>query len=118
MTVLAVLVSPLNLFFLMYPVDRISRAAKLLSLQPDFKEQKPLIAEIVEELNHLCLFLPKFHCELNIIEYFWGSAKRYARERCDYTFGSLKVVVPDALASVPVETIRRWEQRQMRWMDA
>jgi hypothetical protein len=116
-TGLAVLVSPLNLF-LVYPVDRILQAAKLLSLQPDFKEQKPLIAEIVEKSGHLCLFLPKFHCELNIIEYFWGAAKRYTREQCDYTFESLKVVVPAALASVPVEMMRRWEQRQIRWMNA
>jgi hypothetical protein len=27
----------------------------------------------------LCLFLPKSHCELNPIEYFWGMVKKYLR---------------------------------------
>ena len=63
--------------------------ARLLGTQPDFLHQaeNPWIKEVVESLGHKCLFLPKFHCELNIIEYFWGASKRYTRENCDYSWG-------------------------------
>jgi hypothetical protein len=54
-------------------------AETILASQPDFLEQKCSIAEIIEKAGHLCLFLPKYHCELNIIEFFWGATKRYTR---------------------------------------
>jgi len=74
--------------------------------------------ETIEELGHLCLFLPKFHCELNFIEFFWRAVKRYLRENCNYTFDTLKENLPKALESVPVQTIRRWEHQMDRWMEA
>jgi hypothetical protein len=49
---------------------------RLLSLQTDFKNEKPLLQLIIEGAGHTCLFLPKFHCELNPIELVWGQAKR------------------------------------------
>jgi hypothetical protein len=89
-----------------------------LELQPDFKEQKSLVQVIIAATGHLCIFLPKFHCELNFIEFFWGMVKRYLREHCDYTFDTLKENLLKALASVPIATIRWWEHRMYRWMDA
>jgi len=53
---------------------------RLLSLQDDFKNEKPLLQLIIEGAGHICLFLPKFHCKLNLIELVWGQAKR--RESC------------------------------------
>ena len=50
-------------------------AKQILELQPDFKEQKSLVQEVIEAAGHLCIFLPKFHCELNYIEFFWGAVK-------------------------------------------
>jgi hypothetical protein len=41
---------------------------RVLSLQDDFKAEKPLIQTIIEGSGHICLFLPQFHCELNPIE--------------------------------------------------
>ena len=41
----------------------------------DFKAQKSRIAEVVEARGHICMFLPKFHCELNYIELYWCLAK-------------------------------------------
>lgn len=48
---------------------------KVLSLQRDFAEEKPMIQTYLESRGHICLFLPKFHCELNAIEMYWGFAK-------------------------------------------
>ena len=93
-------------------------AVKILSLQPDFKAQKSLIVEVIEAEGHKCIFYPKFHCELNYIEYFWDAAKRYCRVYCNYTWEGLKKTVPEALESVDIYTIRRFAQRAQRYMSA
>ena len=74
-------------------------ARRLLSQQPDFLEQKSSVQEVIEATGHLCIFLPNFHCELNFIEFFWGTVKKYLWEHCDYTFDMLKANVPKALES-------------------
>lgn len=50
-------------------------AQKLMSLQKDFFTEKPLLQKVIEEAGHKCYFLPKFHCELNPIEMYWGWVK-------------------------------------------
>lgn len=86
----------------------------ILKLQPNFQEQQSLVHEVIEKAGHLSIFLPKFHCELNPIEFFWGVVKQYLHEHCDYTFDTLKGNMPKALASVPLDTIWRWEHRMQR----
>ncbi|KAF9456185.1 hypothetical protein BDZ94DRAFT_1144265, partial [Collybia nuda] len=49
---------------------------------------------------------------------FWGEVKKYLRDNCDYTFPTLQANLPIALASVRLSTIRKWEHRMIRWMDA
>lgn len=93
-------------------------ARHLMASQPDFQEQRSLVQEVIEDAGHICIFLPKFHCKLNFIEFFWGAVKRYTREHCDYTFKTLKENLPKALASVDIKTIRRWEHRTIRWTEA
>jgi hypothetical protein len=93
-------------------------AKRLLEVQSDFQEQRSLVQEVIEAAGHLCIFLPKFHCELNFIEYFWGAVKRYLRDHCDYTFPTLQENLPKALESVGVGTIRKWEHRMWRWVEA
>jgi hypothetical protein len=56
----------------------------------------------VEEAGELCLFLPKYHCEVNIIEFLWGAAKQWTREHCDYTINGLLWTIPIAQDNVPV----------------
>ena len=100
------------------PVSDNCCAVRVLSLQPDFLAQKPLVKEVIESRGHKVIFYPKFHCELNFIEMFWGAAKRYARNNCDYSFRALEKIVPEALNSVSLEQIRRYARRSWRFMDA
>jgi len=48
---------------------------RVLSLQEDFRTERPLIQTLIEDAGHICLFLPRFHCELNPIEMLWGYGK-------------------------------------------
>ena len=42
--------------------------ARLLSQQEDFMNQESMLETFIRGAGHECLFLPKFHCELNPIE--------------------------------------------------
>jgi hypothetical protein len=42
--------------------------ARILSNQADFFYQVSMLETLITSRGHLCLFLPKFHCELNPIE--------------------------------------------------
>ena len=53
---------------------------KFLSHQADFKAEKPLLQITLEAVGHKCYFLPKFHCELNPIEMYWGWMKTHKFE--------------------------------------
>jgi hypothetical protein len=43
--------------------------------QPDFVSQKSQLEEFVVSQGHIWDFYPKYHCELNFIEQYWGAAK-------------------------------------------
>ena len=55
--------------------------------------------------HHLVMYYPKYLCELNHIEHFWCSAKKWARENCNYSLEGLRRCVPQALASVSNHTM-------------
>lgn len=42
--------------------------ARLLSQQDDFAIQPSMLETFIKDAGHECIFLPKFHCELNPIE--------------------------------------------------
>jgi len=42
--------------------------ARLLSKQDDFVNQTSMLEQVIKDAGHKCIFLPKFHCELNPIE--------------------------------------------------
>ena len=72
--------------------------------------------QLITRLGHKCLFYPKFHCELNCIEFFWGAVKRYTRENCNYSFAELEATVLAGLESVSLRTIQRLANRSRRWI--
>ena len=54
---------------LVCPVDSTGCCmARLLSQQDDFKNQESMLETLIKKAGHKCLFLLKFHCELNPIE--------------------------------------------------
>src|SRR6267154_2555325 len=75
---------------------------KVLSLQADFQAEIPLLQQVIEATGHKCYFLPKFHCELNPIEMYWGWVK--IRE-------SLSFIDPNELTLTVIrfESSRRWD---------
>ena len=48
---------------------------RIMFSQPDFVAQKSHLEEYVTSWGHICDFYPKFHCELNFIEQYWGMVK-------------------------------------------
>jgi hypothetical protein len=90
----------------------------VLEQQEDFMNQHCALQELIEGRGHKVIFYPKFHCELNYIEMYWGAAKRYARMNCDYTWRGLQKVVSEALDSVSLTQIRRYARKSFRYIDA
>jgi hypothetical protein len=80
----------------------------ILFLQPDFVSQKSQLQELVKSRGHLCDFYPKYHCELNFIEQYWGAAKLHFRMAGRAaTINEMERNVIQSLDDVPLLHIRR-----------
>jgi len=94
----------------------------LLLEQADFKEQQNAIQELVLSRGHFCIFLPKFHPELNFIERYWSRVKWYARQYSDGTIKGLKAQADVAMTMSPetcdLALMRRYSRTAWRWVDA
>ena len=97
-------------------------ACRILSLQPDFLSQKSAIEEIIMDImeaytKHRVIYYPKFHCELNHIEYFWGDGKSWTRRNCKYSIEGLREDIPKALTQVKTSTILGHYKSCLKKMD-
>ena len=81
---------------------------KLIKSYPDFQQQKTILEDRVERRGHICLFYPKFHCELSPIERVWCQSKQYTRAHADGTITCLRDIVPEGLDSVTVDQIKKY----------
>ncbi|KAF9516801.1 hypothetical protein BS47DRAFT_1380805 [Hydnum rufescens UP504] len=79
--------------------------ARILSKQKDFGNQVSMVEELISRAGHHCLFLPKFHCELNPIEMYWGYAKYRYHEVFKGAFAQAKEATLTSLNSCPLDTI-------------
>lgn len=72
-------------------------AAKMrekLNTYSDFSTQKNILEELVESESHICLYFPKYHCELNPIERNRCHAKKQARQYVNGSIVKLREHVP------------------------
>jgi len=75
---------------------------RILFLLPDFVGQKSALEELVESRGHICDFYPKYHCELNFIEMYWGAAKfRYRKTAKTSNIDEMEDNVKACLDDVP-----------------
>ncbi|PVF96678.1 hypothetical protein CPB86DRAFT_827048 [Serendipita vermifera] len=96
---------------------------RMLSMQSDFRDEKCLLhkgrryqqLQIIADAGHKCIFLPKFHRDLNPIEHYWKWAKRYFREQYDGNFANSKEMFEEALDACPGEVIRGFFQHADRY---
>ena len=93
-------------------------AYRIMEGQEDFIKERSLLEIEITARGHECIFYPKFHCELNYIEFFWGAVKRYTRQNCNYSFVELEDTVRAGLGFVSLTKIRRFANRSRRWIDA
>ena len=96
-------------------------ATRILKFQPDFMEQKSRLQELVEGRGHICLFLPKYHCELNWIEMLWGVLKRRLRASNEvYTVASLITAINRILDELSQDRmlLMKFQTHVLRYCDA
>ena len=81
---------------------------KIMYCQEDFQTQKSRLEELVESRGHICDFYPKFHCELNFIEQYWGAAKlRYRSTARTTGLAEMERTMKACLDDIPLVQIRR-----------
>ena len=74
---------------------RLAETRKLLQEQAEVQEQGEWLQEIDSRVDDCLIdYYPKFHCEFNFIELYWGQVKRYSRPNCDYSFAEYSVLFP------------------------
>ena len=82
---------------------------RVLFNQPDFCVQKSHLEEYITSRGHICDFYPKYHCELNFIEQYWGAAKYIYRSSAKTAdLNAMERNDISCLDDVPLLQIQRW----------
>ena len=89
---------------------------KELASHPDFKNEKNMVERLLVEKGHICVFLPKFHPELNPIERVWAQLKRFTKGHCKYTLPSLRKNIPLAYDTVFLDNIKNHFRKVKHFM--
>ena len=87
------------------------RAAEMratLKGHEDFQQAKTLLEDLIEGRGHLCIFYPKYHCELSPIELVWCHAKKHTRAYANGSIVRLRQLVPEGLDNVSTELIQKF----------
>ena len=87
-----------------------------LASHPDFKNKKNMVERLLVEKGHICVFLPKFHPELNPIERVWAQLKRFTKGHCKYTLPSLRKNIPLAYDTVSLDNIQNHFRKVKHFM--
>ena len=93
-------------------------AVRVLSELKAFKEELNKVEKLFKKAGHLCIFLPKYHPELNAIERFWGYVKYLLRLHCEYSLRKMLEILPGALSGVPLDFIRGWSRVTWLYLEA
>ncbi|KIJ28737.1 hypothetical protein M422DRAFT_189388 [Sphaerobolus stellatus SS14] len=92
---------------------------RILFSQPDFCQQKSHLEEYITARGHICDFYPKFHCELNFIEQYWGASKwLYRSTPKTNDIQAMENNVLACLDQVPQIQILRYANRSARFISA
>lgn len=76
-------------------------------LENDFPDLYQL-EEFIASRGHICDFYPKYHCELNFIEQYWGAAKvQYRNSARTAKIDEMERNVLSCLNDVPLLQIRQ-----------
>ena len=84
----------------------------------DFKYEKTKLETLLTEHGYKGIFIPKFHFELNPIEWVWAQSKQCTRTPCDYSFKGLEDTIGPALDSVTVDMIRKFFRKMRDYLQA
>ena len=76
----------------------------------DFKASKTILEEYFAMRGHLCLYIPKYHCELSLIERVWCFTKKHTRayNYADERITKLRKIVPEELSMCSTPTIQKY----------
>ncbi|CAB1108389.1 unnamed protein product [Ectocarpus sp. CCAP 1310/34] len=91
---------------------------RVLSELKAFREELNMVEKLFKAHGHLCIFLPKYHPELNAIERYWGYIKHLLRLHCEYSLRHMLQVLPGALSGVPARFIRAWSRVTWLYIEA
>jgi hypothetical protein len=84
----------------------------VIAHETDFQAQENLLTDLVLSRGHKVLFLPKFHCELNVAGLHWGILKSCVRRHVDGKWGTMTKAVWLAFGTnnVPLELGQRFSR--------